>query len=92
MRLLFAILLVLLALVLVAFVLFVRPAWSAPRCLTYAEQTLGRLQAVCDDGTRAVSTYNQTFSHRESTLTPPLGKTCAGQMNLRTRLVEVHCR
>jgi hypothetical protein len=42
--------------VIAAFVLVVRPAWSAPRCLTYEEKTLGRLQTLCDDGTRAAST------------------------------------
>ena len=48
-RLLYAIALVVLALVLVAFLLLVRPAWSATRCTTYEEQILGRLQTVCDD-------------------------------------------
>jgi hypothetical protein len=35
------------------------PTGAAPptRCTTYEEKTLGRLQTVCDDGTRAVSTY-----------------------------------
>jgi hypothetical protein len=59
MRLLFAIALVVLALLLAVFLLLVRPAWSATRCTTYREQTLGRLQTLCDDGTRAVSTYNR---------------------------------
>jgi hypothetical protein len=54
-RLLFAIILIALALVLVAVVLLVRPAWSATRCTTYEEQTLGRLHTVCSDGTRAVT-------------------------------------
>ena len=44
MRLLFAIALGVLALLLVAFLLLVRPAWAgAVRCLTYEEKSLGRL-------------------------------------------------
>ncbi len=69
MRLLFAIILIALALVLVAVVLLVRPAWSATRCTTYEEKTLGRLQTLCDDGTRAVSTYNRILNRRDRTIT-----------------------
>ena len=47
------------------------PTWAAPRCLTYEEETLGRWQTVCADGTRAVSTYNRTLSRWESTVTSP---------------------
>jgi hypothetical protein len=68
-RLLFAIILIALALVLVAVVLLVRPAWSATRCLTYEEQTLNRLQTLCSDGTRAISTCNKTLGHWETTVT-----------------------
>jgi hypothetical protein len=34
------------------------PVWAGnpTRCLTYEEKSLGRLQTICDDGTRAVST------------------------------------
>ena len=92
MRLLFAIVLVVLALLLAAFLLVVRPAWSATRCMTYEEKTLGRLQTLCDDGTRAVSNYNQTLERWESTITPPPGKRCTGQMNSRTRQWEGRCR
>ena len=57
MRRLFALLLVALALLLVACLLLVRPAMAGtPHCTTYQEKTLERLQTVCDDGTRAVST------------------------------------
>jgi membrane protein implicated in regulation of membrane protease activity len=57
MRRLFANALVVLALLPVAFLLLVRPAMAeTPRCTTYQEQTLGRLQTVCANGTRAVST------------------------------------
>jgi hypothetical protein len=91
-RLLFAVVLVLLALLLAAVLLLVRPAWSATRCTTYEEKTLGRLHTLCDDGTRAISTYNKTLSRWESTVTPPPGQTCTGTMNPITKQVEVRCR
>jgi hypothetical protein len=85
MRLLFAIALLLLALMLVAFLLLVRPALAgATRCTTDAEQTLGHLQTLCADGTRAVSTWSKTLERWESTITPPPGKTCAGRINPKT--------
>jgi hypothetical protein len=31
------------------------------RCTTYEEKTLGRLQTLCDDSTRAVSTWSSTW-------------------------------
>jgi len=74
MRLLFALALLVLALVLVAFLLLVRPAWSATRCTTYEEQTLDRLQTLCDDGTLAVSTYNKTLECWDTTVTPLPGE------------------
>ena len=70
MRLLFALVLLVLALLLVAFLLLVRPAWAATtRCTTYEGKSLGRLQTLCDDGTRAVSTYNRTLYRRDRTIT-----------------------
>jgi hypothetical protein len=92
MRLLFALTLGVLALRLVAFLLLVRPAWAATRCLTYEVKSLGRLQTLCDDGTRAVSTYNKTLDRWDTTITAPPGKLCAGQLHPRTRQVEVRCR
>jgi hypothetical protein len=49
-RLLFAIVLVVLALVLVAILLLARPAWSATRCTTYPEYQAdgGALYAIND--------------------------------------------
>jgi hypothetical protein len=91
-RLLFAIILIALALVLVAVVLLVRPAWSATRCTTYEEQTLGRLHTVCSDGTRAVSTYNRTLERWDTTITESPRKACTGRMNSITKQVEVRCR
>jgi hypothetical protein len=61
-------------------------------CTTYEEKTLGRLQTVCDDSTRAVSTYNRTLGRWESTVTPPPGKTCTGRLNPRTHQWEGRCR
>jgi hypothetical protein len=91
-RLLFAIILIALALVLVAVVLLVRPAWSATRCLTYEERTMHRLQTLCSDGTRATSSWNKTLSRWESTVTPPPGQACTGALNPRTRQWEGRCR
>jgi hypothetical protein len=93
MRLLFAIVLLIVALLIVAFVLLVRPALAGTtHCTTYQEQTLGRLQTLCDKDPRAVSTYNRTMERWESAVTPPSGKTCVGPMNPRTRQVEGRCR
>jgi len=53
------------------------PAWPGPpRCTTDEEKTLGLLQTLCDDGTRAVSTYNRTMERWETTLTSAPGKVC----------------
>ena len=82
MRLLFALALGLLALLVVALLLWVRPLWAGTtRCTTYQEKTLGRLQTLCDDSTRAVSAYNRTLKRWESTVTPPPGQTCTGRLN-----------
>jgi hypothetical protein len=62
------------------------------RCTTYEEKSLGRLQTICDDGTRAIHMYNKTLDRWESTVTPPPGKTCTGQMNPKTRQWEGRCR
>jgi hypothetical protein len=79
MRLLFALILGFLALMLVAFLLLVYPVWGATtHCTTHEEKTLGRLQTVCEDGTRAVSTYNKTLSRWQRTLTPRRGKPVRG--------------
>jgi hypothetical protein len=51
------------------------PALAGTRCLTYEEQSLGRLQTLCDDGARATSTWNRTLERWETTLTPPPGQT-----------------
>jgi hypothetical protein len=67
-------------------------AGSVGRCLTYEEQTLGRLQTVCDDGTRAVSTDHKTLDRWDTTITASPRQTCMGQMNPRTQQWEGRCR
>jgi hypothetical protein len=67
-------------------------AGSPTRCLTYEEKSLRRLQTLCDDGTRAVSTYNKTLSRWESTITPPPGQHCTGHLNPKTHQWEGRCR
>jgi hypothetical protein len=48
------------------------PALAAPTCCTaYEEKTLGRLQTLCDDGTRAISTYNKTLERWDTRVMPP---------------------
>jgi hypothetical protein len=69
------------------------PLWAeTPRCTTYEEKTMQRLQTICDDGTRAVSTYNRTMQRWESTVTPPPGQTCTRRLNPKTRPWEGRCR
>jgi hypothetical protein len=90
MRFVFALVLVVLALLLVAFLLLVRPAWAgATRCTTYEGNTLGRLQMLYDDGTRATSYWNKTLSRWETMVSPPPGQTCTGRLNPITQQVEV---
>ena len=45
---------------------------GAVRCTTYEVKSLGRLETLCSDGTRAVHTYNKSLTRWESTVTPPL--------------------
>jgi hypothetical protein len=71
MRLLFAIALVVLALLFAAFLLLVRPAWSATRCTTDEEQAPGRLQTPCDKDTRAVSPDTPILDRWELMMRPP---------------------
>ena len=70
MRRLFALILVALALLLVAFLSWCVLPWRGPP----AAPRLGRLQTLCTDGTRAVSTYNRTLERWETTVNPP----CSG--------------
>jgi len=64
----------------------------AGRCQTSHEPTLNRLQTLCDDGTRAVSTWSATLQRWETTITPPPGRTCTGALNPRTRQWDGRCR
>jgi hypothetical protein len=92
-RLLFAIALGVLALLLVAFLLLVRPAWAGSvRCTTSEVKSLGRYETLCGDGTRAIHTWNRTLDRWESTITPPPGQTCTGRLHPKTRQWEGRCR
>jgi hypothetical protein len=76
-----------------ALLLLASPALAGPvRCTTYEEKTLGRLQTLCDDGTRAVSTWSPTLQRWDTTVTPPPRQTYTRQLNQRTQQVEVRCR
>lgn len=73
--------------------LLVSPALAGPvRCTTYDEQTLNRRHTVCDDGTRAVSTWSPTLQRWETTITTSPRQGCTGRLNPITRQVEVRCR
>jgi hypothetical protein len=48
-------------------------------CATCVEKTLCRLQTLCADGTRAVSTWSSTLQQWQTTVMPPRGKTCTGR-------------
>ena len=69
-------------------------AWAGPvRRTTYEEKTLNRLQTLCDDGTRAVSTWSPTLQRWETTITPPPrtpSRTCTPQTT--SRGLAVRCR
>ena len=69
------------------------PAWagSPTRCLTYEEKSLGRLQTLCDDGTRALSIWSPSLQQWTTTVTPP-GQTCAGRLHPKTHQWEGRCR
>jgi len=55
------------------------------RCLTYEEKSLGRLQTLCADGTRAVSTWNRTLQRWDTTVTPPPGNRSNLQIHPKAR-------
>ncbi len=76
----------------VLFVALASPALAGSRCLAYEEKALNRLQTICDDGTRAVSTWSPTLRQWQTTITASPRQTCTGQMNPRTQQVEVRCR
>lgn len=58
------------------------------RCTTYEEQTLGRLQTLGADGIRATSTWSPTLQQWHTTIMPPPGQTCTGQLNPKTHQWE----
>jgi hypothetical protein len=73
--------------------LLASPALAGPvRCQTHHEPTLNRLQTLCDDGTRAVSTWSPTRQQWNTTVMPPPGQTCTGRLNPITKTWEGRCR
>jgi hypothetical protein len=79
-------------LVALALLLLASPAWAATRCLIYEEKSLGRLQTVCDDDTRGISTYNKTLERWDTTITDSPRKACTRRMDPHAHQVEVRCR
>jgi hypothetical protein len=69
------------------------PAWSGMlRCTTYEVKTLNRLHTLCDDGPCAVSRYNKTSEHWETTMISNPPPACTARMHPQTRQLELHCR
>jgi hypothetical protein len=64
------------------------PALAATRCTTDEEKTIQRLYTVCDDGTRATSSWNRTLERWGTTVTTRPQKTCTGRLNPQTRQWE----
>jgi hypothetical protein len=50
---------------------------GGPRCVTYEEKTMVRLQTLCGDGSRAVSTWSPTLQRWQTIISPPPGLTTA---------------
>jgi hypothetical protein len=67
---------------------------AALNCTTYQEKTLGRLQTLCSDGTRAPSYWNRTLERWETTVQPAPGarRSCTTQRHPQTKDVEIQCR
>jgi hypothetical protein len=67
---------------------------AALNCTTYQEKTLGRLQTLCSDGTRATSYWNAILERWETTVQPAPGvrRSCTTQRHPQTKDVEVRCR
>jgi hypothetical protein len=73
--------------------LLASPALAGPvRCQTDHEPTLNRLQTLCSDGTRAVSTWSPTLQQWTTTVTPPPGKPDTGRYHPKARPWGGRCR
>jgi hypothetical protein len=69
------------------------PALASPvRCTTHEEKTLDRLRTVCDDGTRAVSTWSPALQGWQTTITESPWQAGTRQMTSRIHQVGVRCR
>jgi hypothetical protein len=67
---------------------------AALNCTTYQEQTLGRLQTLRSDGTRATSYWNGILERWETTVQPAPGvrRSCTTQRHPQTKDVQVYCK
>jgi hypothetical protein len=81
--------------ILALFLSLASPVWAGTpsrTCTTYEDQTLGRLQTLCDDGTRGISTYNKTLERWDTTIIASPRQSCTGQLNPTTSRWEGRCR
>jgi hypothetical protein len=64
------------------------------RCSTSEEKTLGRMQKLCSDGTRATSYWNRTLERCEMTVEPATGasRLCPTRMHPQTKHIDVRCQ
>jgi hypothetical protein len=65
---------------------------AALTCTTYQEKSLGRLQTLCSDGTRATSYSNRTLERWETTITESPRTSCTTRMHPQAKHVEVRCQ
>jgi hypothetical protein len=74
-------------------VVLASPALAGPvRCTTYKEKSMHRLTTLCDDGTRAVSTWSQTLQQWQTTITQSPRQACTGRVHPGTKALELRCR
>jgi hypothetical protein len=61
-------------------------------CTTYEERSLGRWQTLCNDGTRAVTTWSSPLGGWQTTITesPQPSRTC--RPHTTGHSLEVRCR
>jgi hypothetical protein len=89
---LFALALVQLTLILLSLLLWSGLSWAGTtRCTTYPEQILGRLDTVCADVTRAITTWNWTLERRDITITDGPRKACSALVTPSPTPLAVHC-
>jgi hypothetical protein len=67
-------------------------AGGSVRCTTYEAKSLGRLQTLCSDGTRATSYWNGTLERWETTIIESPRTSCTTRMHPQRKDVEVRCQ